>query len=334
MKSMVIIHHNDADGRLGGYILKKYFKLDEKYEKIKTIEANYNGTDLSSIEDGDDVAIVDYSLTRGELVQLVSKTHGKKIWIDHHRTAIKDYNNRSKEEKYFDDVLVFEGLAGCELAYLYAYSKIRKISFDDEFKSFTFMNKNGLRNTIDIDTFKCSIPFGIRLVGDYDTWRLEIPSSIDFAAGIKLYWDETDISEGIFNKFWDLIMEKDPFHIKKIIENGKIVNKLKDNDNATRIKKAASEVKLHKFENLKAIAVNSSNFSSFVFKTVHNDYEIGIVYSHSLKEGVMYFSIYRLGLNPEKNIDCGWIAKTYGGGGHPGAAGFRTSGTLPFKIVK
>ena len=45
-------------------------------------------------------------------------------------------------------------------------------------------------------------------------------------------------------------------------------------------------------------------------------------------DGKMEYSIYRLGKHPEKSILVNKIAESFGGGGHAGAAGFVTNGTL------
>jgi oligoribonuclease NrnB/cAMP/cGMP phosphodiesterase (DHH superfamily) len=59
---VLVIHHDDQDGRMGGYIMVRYYK-EQGYE-VQSFEADYNTKfDFGSmVENGDKVCIVDYSL--------------------------------------------------------------------------------------------------------------------------------------------------------------------------------------------------------------------------------------------------------------------------------
>ena len=101
--------------------------------------------------------------------------------------------------------------------------------------------------------------------------------------------------------------------------------------NACDVEDKAFPCRLRKFENIECIAINSCARSSTIFKSVHNDYEVGLVFNYiEIPERKMEFSIYRLGKNKDKDIDVSKIAQSFGGGGHHDASGFATNGTLPF----
>ncbi len=70
------------------------------------------------------------------------------------------------------------------------------------------------------------------------------------------------------------------------------------------------------FEGYKAIVVNIGVFNSDLFEDVSHNYDIMIDHIFDGKKWTI--SLYTI----NKDIDVGKIAKKFGGGGHPGAAGF------------
>ena len=88
MKAL-IIHHDDPDGRMGGYILYRF--LLNQYPEVKTKEANYNTIfDFKElVEPEDKVFIVDFSLNNQYFTKLTDIVPRENIvWIDHHKSAI------------------------------------------------------------------------------------------------------------------------------------------------------------------------------------------------------------------------------------------------------
>lgn len=71
-----------------------------------------------------------------------------------------------------------------------------------------------------------------------------------------------------------------------------------------------------------AIFMNTLEFNSITFDSVYNEDKHDLMCPFAvLPNGLVRFSLY----STKKYMDCGEIAKTFGGGGHKGAAGFQLS---------
>ena len=325
MTNVLIMHHNDMDGRSGGYILYKYFSAFVPKEDIKTIECGYNGSfNWDKLVNKDTiVAIVDYSLNNQNFQTLTKIVPEKNIiWIDHHKSAIEQY----QEQKNLDGLRNIN-YSGAELAYMYLNGYCQNFDNPDKVKKGNLVT--------DFEDAYASIPLWVKEVGNFDCWRTNIHMdySKQFNYGIQLHWDECELNTEDGRNFWAKIDQSN--NIDEYVNDGKIIMKYNDAQNAKSVKMNGFECRLRKteFSDYKAIALNTSSIGSDIFKSVFNDYEIGFVFSYTEKNKEnkhMSFSVYRLGMNPQKNIDVSKIAQSFGGGGHTGAAGFKTSGTLPF----
>ena len=320
MKAL-IIHHDDPDGRMGGYILYRF--LLNQYPEVKTKEANYNTIfDFKElVEPEDKVFIVDFSLNNQYFTKLTDIVPRENIvWIDHHKSAIESYTNQA----------TLEGIrnvskSGCELAYI--YTKGYREKSPGRMVNINSSNEVEFKLIEDIE-----IPRPIQLIGDYDVWRHN-GEGIEyfFIDGLDAYWDRAKLTTPEGLNFWKGIYENTDNVIDDIIDQGKIINRYKVSMNACDVEDKAFPCRLRKFENIECIAINSCARSSTIFKSVHNDYEVGLVFNYiEIPERKMEFSIYRLGKNKDKDIDVSKIAQSFGGGGHHDASGFATNGTLPF----
>lgn len=161
-------------------------------------------------------------------------------------------------------------------------------------------------------------PRGVRLLGRYDVWDLN-EDVLAFQYGLRSY----DMSFESNN--WDSILKEEEDYsrisISKVISEGYIILGYIEEENRNYIKSFAYQ---SKFEGLKAIVVNRSHLSSLFFKSVYKDYDILIGWCYI---GGGKYTVGLYSANP--NVNCGNIAKFYGGGGHKGAAGFTTS-DIPF----
>lgn len=345
MKKVVIIHHNDADGRMAGYVMYRHYSKDKGIADalIGMIETDY-GLDISFNEIGNEteVTIVDFSLNNRQMAELLNKDPKSIIWLDHHRTAFNIYEDYKQLEKFDElekklDKVIIENISGCEIAYLYTNGY--ELSYDKESKEYTVYNPKKNEKNVYIDPSVLAlenVPSGVVIIGDRDCWRNRIVCSDTFALALRSHWDICTLNpmEKAGINFWDKIYHLTSDSLMKYHDEGTAIQQYLKVSNLQIVDKYAEQVEFKKFPELKAVAVNTTTHSSMVFNSVFKEYEVGIIFTYSLKRDCMTFSIYRLGLNPEKTIDCGAIARSFGGGGHPGAAGFSTSGTLPFKTVK
>jgi len=148
---VLVIHHNDLDGRCSAAIVR-YAKKDEGAE-IDFLEMDYKDNfDVDAIKKQyyDEAFVVDFSLHFEKMRKLKEKV-GKLVWIDHHAAA-KDFiyqdlpGMRDFSEK---------GMAACELTWKYL--------------------------------FNIGMPFSVELIGDYDKWALRHePQCFRFYEGMKL----------------------------------------------------------------------------------------------------------------------------------------------------
>ena len=84
---MKCFYHNDMDGHCAGYLVRKCTVNDNP---VDYFESDYSGLDLSTVDIGERVYIVDYSFTEStmhELLWLIN--YGcDVIWIDQHASSL------------------------------------------------------------------------------------------------------------------------------------------------------------------------------------------------------------------------------------------------------
>lgn len=275
---MKIVHHNDIDGRASAAIVfdwvQKYSTMI-KGEDIEFIEMDYKDTlDISRINPGEKIAILDFSFKPEVMAQIRTKTTDI-VWCDHHQTA-RDYGYVLPGVRDFKD----KGLSGCECTWNFCY--------------------------------QAEPPLAVRLIGDYDAWRLEMtPDCFEFYEGLKL--EDIDPRSP---RWGEIIFGNEIYDVKV---RGRTAILYRDNYCANIGKTYGYETEI---DGIKAYAMNLYAFGSRQFGEKMKDYPICIAYIH---DGSKYtVSLY------STLLDVSVTAKLYGGGGHRGAAGFVCE-RLPFK---
>lgn len=283
-----IIHHNDLDGICAAAIVNKYYDGDAPASgpRIFFHETNYNRPiPIENMNPGDVVWIVDFSYPPEEMAKIadaiqIDKGHDvidQVIWIDHHKTAAAYGYSFSRGLRDFTD----KGLSGCELTWRYCFP--------------------------DLD-----IPVAVSLIGDYDSWRLQLPSSNVFHEGAKLE---------LLNPLaplWDELLKNNEVIVKVICGWGQTVTRYRDNYTSMIRKSYGYETSI---DGHRAYAMNLYGFGSQQFGELFNQYPVVIAYVHDGQKFTV--SLY------SETVDVGQIAKALGGGGHKGAAGFVCQ-ELPF----
>lgn len=209
---MLIIHHNDPDGRTSAAIAYRSIK-PELRSGVRFAEMDYNmPTPLDQIGKDEEVIIVDFSFKPPEMKKVLEKTK-KVTWVDHHETAASyDYGSELKGLRRF----VPKGPAACELTWQYF--------FPDK-----------------------PIPIAVQFIGDYDSWRLEkTPETFEFFEGLK----SLDHSPG--NPIWDKLLDDKNFDTagKKILDTGKDVIKYRDEYCSQMLKAYGYETEIDGFKAL------------------------------------------------------------------------------------
>lgn len=220
----------------------------------------------------------------GEMLNLA--TNHTLVWIDHHATAIK----AMEEAGCNPPGIRRDGTAACELTWEYIYP--------DK-----------------------PVPRAIRLLADYDVWKLkENPDAEPFQCGTNLY-DLRPFDNNMW--IWQNILADGPI-VDLIMTQGREAfqfitkkNRLMSEDMAFRATIAGKQ----------CLCANIGGVNSKFFENCDiTDIDALMTFGYSGTSGKWRFSIYC----PEgKDTDVGQIAYKMGGGGHRSAAGWNSQ-TLPF----
>lgn len=314
---MIVLHHNDADGRCAAAIVHGWVGIKGPIGLIRMVEMDYaKAVPFDIIRSGEQVWIVDFSLTQDDMYRL--RTITKDVtWIDHHKTAIDKYDD------YPHNIAGYrkDGVAGCVLTWQYVHwysgRGSRPVNVGQDCPEFA----DGATMVRD-----CPVPRGVLMIGDYDTWTHKIPGSTEFYEGMKLR-DQTPQSDD----WWQVLTgeaegyygDGTPLPVRDvcgpIIEAGRTAIKYRDNYCAgiNRSYGFASEI-----DGVKCWVANIFGFGSLGFAKKMKEYPICAACIFDGKK-------WTVSLYSDSGTDVSVICKAHGGGGHKGAAGFVTD-VFPF----
>lgn len=283
---ITIYHSRDMDGFSSGAICKRKFPDtilvgfdygQDIYEKLQ--RAGVSESDLA----GHNVIMIDVSLKMPGMFELAKKCKTL-TWIDHHISAINEYE-AVKDQAPENFIAVLEnGIAACEVGWKYLFPNEK-------------------------------MPRAIELLGQYDTWRNQDKEHwenqiLPFQFGMRLncHSPQTfpmNLLDGTPN---DRIVDG-------FIHKGHTILEYQANMN-----RAACGASFEfEFEGLRAICLNGGGFNSDVFKSVYDPAKHDIMMPFRFNGKEWIFSMY----STKPDIDVSAIAKKWGGGGHKAAAGFQ-----------
>lgn len=236
------------------------------------------------------VYMVDFCLQPFDLMEKLNSIC-QLIWIDHHKTAIDEAYDKGFIAR--GGQLIRDGMAGCELVWEYEYQHQKTV------------NK------------------AVYLLGRYDVWDHYDPETLPFQYGMRMIGDTLPGSE-----IWKELFNNNDL-TSEIITTGKIVIEYERQQNIKFCRAYSFETAIEKDgQSLSAICINRGLTNSQIFDSVYNPekHDLMITFCR-LKPpaGKWTVSLY----STKNEIDCGTIAKSFGGGGHKGAAGFQCV-ELPF----
>jgi len=157
------------------------------------------------------------------------------------------------------------------------------------------------------------LPESIRLLGTYDSWRndnLEYWENkvMPFQYGMRLICNSPkNFPQELF---WDISF------VEAVTENGELIISYQKEQNELQCRKASFEIE---WNGLKCICLNGGGFNSLVFGSVYDESKHDVMMPFQFNGKKWTISLY----STKDEIDCSEIAKTMGGGGHKGAAGFQ-----------
>lgn len=347
-----VFHHNDMDGYASALTFKKiYLNTYIKEYPIDFHPIDYTVDITPMIGDEPSLLVfLDYSFSNKINIKAVNNATNnygcKLIWIDHHVTSLKPGvigSIASKEAAIY----VTPDHSGAYLTWkLFCYYSIlnQRIypnakSLDDFFNKINYIitthksNPKGLagiRGCKNVYSF-VKIPEFIRMIDAYDRHDL---SNKYYKDGVVLsqwfFVKVTNLENAIFNSFFKLhsIENTDELSNRNTFENiicteaATISQVTQDlNDNFREQYKFEVIVRYHDIDNniceASGICCNRQ-MNSIGFSEDYNKYDITIPFFFSGKNNKWQYSMY----TRKENINVGLICGAFGGGGHPGAAGF------------
>jgi uncharacterized protein len=287
-------HSADLDGHCSGAIVRHVDPSTELYA------INY-GQDFpwGNIYSTDTVVMVDFALQPfSDMVRLARKCN--LIWIDHHQTAIDEYDKSGLKLPGLRRI----GIGACQLTWEY-------------FQNMLVGNH---------------IPKAVELLAEYDVWNHSNPMTLPFQYGMRLKDTWPDKSMDL----WKSLFIGGQDVCEPIATAGSTILEYEQQTNAKFCKSYAFSTAIPAYPGtfddvppmLKAICINKGFTNSKVFDSVWNpnEYDLMITFCRlPLPKRQWTVSLY----SDKPDVDCGQIAKNFGGGGHKGAAGFQCK-ELPF----
>jgi len=292
-KKVVCIYHSaDLDGWMSAAIVKLWAKLENI--QIDFIGWNY-GQSIPDCTGYDEVMMCDISFPKGEMLKIWT-TRSNLIWIDHHISAITEINLLWE----ISQIKCLEGLrdvsfSACELTWKYFFPTVK-------------------------------IPEIVRLLGRYDCFghkgTPEEKKVLEFQYGARQFitnYDEAflHIEHYLTNTEYQFL--KNQVNVAAILEKGKTIYEYLITK-AKQIWKRAYEINLLTESQgvIKIACLNEERFNPINFGIDYHAEGYGAVLCYWYEDQKWKFSAY----NEDGNVDCSILAKSFGGGGHKGAAGF------------
>lgn len=288
-RHVLILHHDDLDGRLAGYIASRH--LWDPYSFSLTIqEMNYDMPVPWGVINGVDcVCIVDFSLSPADFQKLLNLKK-KVVWIDHHKTAIQEV----EEAGLTSQLPGLRAEAYPSGAYL----------------TWLFFNPG-----------KVEVPEVVDIVSKYDTWKHNGDTKI---LSVKTALDLYNPFE--YRKMYEILLtlpESAANQLLVLQEEGRAVRNAELHHGSELVLTNGFWVNFH---HRNWWACNGNRLNSLVFEDALRKNPSKMAGAHGwmafkFTGRKWEVSLYGNSLHPEYK-DMGEICKQYGGGGHDRAAGF------------
>ena len=282
----MLYHANCPDGYAAAFACWQRLGDDAQY-----IPVSY-GQPVPAIPEGHTVYIVDFSYPEDTLKALRASRHAPIIVLDHHASAKRDLEQLRAQEIPGLDIHFDLNESGASLTWKY-------LAVDGDLDP---IHATGLEE---------SLPTFFRYVRDRDLWRWQLPDS---KAVSLAYWAiEKDMPTiQTFAQACD-----DPEALRQIKQRGLAMEWYADR----LVAEQAARAILGHIAGYTVPIVNATTLFSEVgdFLCRHQADVLFAAYYFDRNDAKRQW-----GLRSRGAFDCSIVAKQYGGGGHPGAAGFIT----------
>lgn len=289
---MIIIHHNDLDGRCAAAIVYTYVATSELNTLIEMDYAKPMPWHL--ISPNETVWIVDFSLSVADMEKLHEITTNI-TWIDHHVTAIEKFKGWPTKIRGIRN----GGEAACVLTWKY----VRWWTIEGV----------GPENFGQGCTGYTELPQAVAMIGDYDAWHHQITDSTAFYEGMKMR------PQNPKDPHWLDLFRRGEKMCPAIISDGKAAIEYRDAYCIDMCNSFGFETEI---DGVQCYFTNIYKFGSLGFAGRMKVYPI-------CAAGVFDGKKWTISLYSDNQVDVSKICQNHGGGGHKGAAGFVTE-TFPF----
>jgi len=284
-------HSADLDGHCSGAIVKY------KYPECEMIGINY-GQEFpwDKIQSGEDVYMVDFTLQPFEQMERLS-TICELVWIDHHKTEVEEGEKRNFHPAGIRRV----GIGACALVWENLYPFI-------------------------------PVPDSVRLLAEYDVWNHSDYRTLSFQYGFRFFENTYPDNQ----KLWGPCFQSTScVRVSEVCTIGNTLLTYEKHQNAKFCKAYAFDTQLSctlgghsEAKHFQAICCNKGFTNSKVFDSAYDPTRHDLMVTFCRLKAPAHkwtVSLY----STKDDVDCGQIARVFGGGGHKGAAGFQCE-QLPF----
>lgn len=330
MKNIAIIYHDaDFDGKLSNEVCRFHLSKLHPNAAIHSYGWDY-GREVPSVllkwwdpdmgdqfsnkwEDYDAIYIVDLSVDE---LMARPELRDKIIWIDHHKSAIKKWDNRTgpisgNPVPDFTGIRI-DGVAACRLCWQwFTWGKLPKGVLPSKQDSIEPLTK-----ALFVDR-EVAEPELIRLAGEYDVWDHRDPDSKALQFGLRIL-DAVGLHTAAVEAFNGGPASE--VLLRSYIETGHSIKSYCDRQNDEY---SAAYSQTIRWEGLTFCALNigqrgNSDLLRGGLKPEHD-----ACFAWRWTGSTVLVSLYHV--EGKTHHDLSQIAVKYGGGGHKGACGFRIS---------
>ena len=342
-----IITHTDLDGYGAGAILVKILmNLGFSIENIMVTHADYTNA-FPVNEEYNLVFLSDISISNREdaskLVSYASKPNNLVFWFDHHKTSIDMY-------EFYPDLKDIPGIrdtnaCGTMLCWIFyqimnyhAYTEgvIEELN-NVNVREIMISSAPGIYKNVRCSSNPSATPIGIILTDDYDRFVLADTRSKFYMEAFNSYPNfKKDCKSSYFQ---DMYMYPNDALCEKFVSAGEEIFLWKRILALNALKEYGfiASLPIEGMKNIEMICINSTNKGSMMFGRClgNNDgpymqYNYACVYSNNGEKTTVSIYCPNPDTTPKEQRKIGQIynasdiCKRFGGGGHPGAAGFVT----------
>ena len=307
--NMQIITHDDMDGYASAAVVYHAFRDADIISEESCLIGHYNYSDKvpSIYDEADIVFITDYSISNEAFMDDLLESFSSKtfliFWCDHHATSIDNCKGKYKELKNIPGIRNTE-YCGAALAWF-------------------FLNPG-----------KKVLPYFLKLVDDFDCWKKKIPESDYLNYAFNYMKENRHIFSNSKNSEWPTWINTGTGNISGILEYGKHFKEIMEDFDYANIRRNGFIGVLDKFPKIKMICLCNDSKGSQLFSDLlkckdhpNGKYDYACAFQYNGSKFTV--SIYS---NDNVKPNAKEICEAYGGGGHPGAAGFTTKSFFVEKV--